>query len=495
MKKKKVSATLLLSALIASLVLSSCGGENAGNSTTAAPSGEQTQTTTAEPKDSLEARMSVSDGLSDADFGGAVIRSIIQVEKLNDMYVESETGEVIDDAIYQRNKAVEERFNVKIEKSMHYNENEYAKISATMQASVKAGDDAYDLYLGHMVQAGGDALQGIFLNWYDIPNTDFSKPWYPQLAIQNLTIDGKMFLGVGDMMLSDAYNTYCMYFDKAQAKNYAIPDLYALVRDGKWTVDKLIEFSKDVYSDLNGDGKPDEGDFYGFSSDLYSNMVTYMWAFNQPIAQVKDDAVEITFNSPKTQSIIDKVRQLITSPGSITKGEHMYGVTKIFATGHSLFTNGYLKNAIDQLRAVESDFGIIPYPKFDEAQEQYRTMVDGNASVMAVPKTAQNLEMIGTVVTALNAEGWKRVIPAFYDVALKIKGARDEESIEMLDIIMNGRVIDFPYVYDNWKGFAFSIQDLVDPKSTKELASLYESKQAAAQKHYDQVLSLFMDYE
>ena len=68
-------------------------------------------------------------------------------------------------------------------------------------------------------------------------------------------------------------------------------------------------------------------------------------------------------------------------------------------------------------------------------------MVDGSHDILAVPITATNLERTGIITEALSAESYKRVIPAYYETALKTKYARDDESVQMLDMIANSRGI------------------------------------------------------
>ena len=111
---------------------------------------------------------------------------------------------------------------------------------------------------------------------------------------------------------------------------------------------------------------------------------------------------------------------------------------------------------------------------------------------LAVPKTLseEDYEFFGIITEALSAESWKTAHPAYYDVALKVKGARDEQSVRMLDLVMNSRVYDFGYVYDNWQGMAFTVQFML-LKGDTNFQSYYEKKEAAAVKYYDKVIAAF----
>jgi hypothetical protein len=111
-----------------------------------------------------------------------------------------------------------------------------------------------------------------------------------------------------------------------------------------------------------------------------------------------------------------------------------------------MFLPEHLGNA-QALRGMEADFGIVPYPKWDEQQENYLTTSVAYFSLFCVPTTVQNLEMTGIITEALCAESYKKVIPAFYEVALKTKHARDDESAEMIDLIRSGLTFDFGKIY------------------------------------------------
>ena len=105
--------------------------------------------------------------------------------------------------------------------------------------------------------------------------------------------------------------------------------------------------------------------------------------------------------------------------------QHMYG-RDMFARGLSVFANANIGDALGYFRDLEDDYAILPYPKLDENQPEYYTMVDGSHQVMAVPITVSDTERIGVIVEALCAESYRKVVPAYYDVALKFKGTRDQ---------------------------------------------------------------------
>ena len=154
-----------------------------------------------------------------------------------------------------------------------------------------------------------------------------------------------------------------------------------------------------------------------------------------------------------------------------------------------MYLNGLFSSALNY-RAMEPDFGIIPYPKYDETQSNYYSMSDGAHTIMAIPKTITDIERNSIIIEALNAESYKQVIPAYYEIALKVKYSRDEESFAVLDILLDGRTFDFGYVYDGWKGYAFILQDLISAKKS-DFASAYASREKSADKYNASIIDIY----
>ena len=277
---------------------------------------------------------------------------------------------------------------------------------------------------------------------------------------------------------------------------------YGVVNDGKWTIDNLTGLTSEIYEDLNANDKRDIEDFYGFATNPYSHINAYLWAFDNPVCAIDSEGnISVVIHTPKMAQILEKLVK-ITSEYTGTYYDPSYtsktnlgahgGPVDLFRSGNVIFANGLFEYAIYYFREVD-DFGIIPYPKWDEAQEKYQMMVDGGHAAEAVPMTCADTERTGTILEALNAETYKTVVPAYYEIALKVKYARDNESIQMLDMIMANRVFDFGYVYDNWNGASFWLQDLVKGKKT-DFESYYAKNESKVLKYYQKVFDRFDEY-
>jgi len=283
---RKILTSIILASMITSLIACSSDGGNSVE-TTAENAVTSNAAAETEPQDSLSACKAISDGVPDLDLGGEDYRIFYQQRYTTDAIPPDgeENGDIINDAIYKRNRTVEERFNVKVVGI----EGAEEEMVNTLIASVTSGEDAYDLFMGHSIYSGTAALGGCFRNWYDIPYIDFTKPWFPQEAIEELTINDRMYMTMGDMALSFIRNVYCMFFNKEMAEANGIEDIYALVNSGEWTLEKLDKLSSTMYSDLNGSGTADLDDRYGFAGFHKNHPTTWLFACDIDTVEFHDD--------------------------------------------------------------------------------------------------------------------------------------------------------------------------------------------------------------
>ena len=446
-----------------------------------------------EKLDSLDYRKTVSDNLPEENFNGSAFRVVTEEGKLKDLYIEEATGDLLEDVIYNRNALIEERYNIKFDMFI---KGDYIQTKQTIEKTVASDDSAFELISHHVVSSGGLVLKKLMYNWQDIEYIDFSRPWWSSSTIDDLTYNDITFLAVGDFAISAMTATYCMYYNKVLAENYNLGDLYDVVNSGAWTIDKLISTVRDIYVDVNNNNAKDQNDFYGYAMTNGSAVNTFLWAFNNPIfTKNTDGSMEYVYKTEKMNNIINRVYELLTSfPGSyceVSSNNSSYAFD-MYRKDLVIMVPGMFSTALSW-RDVETDFGIIPYPKWNDAQTDYYTMADGSHSVLSVPINTINTEYVGIITEVLCAESWKTVIPAYYDVALKVKGARDEESIAMLDMIFAKRVFDFGYVYDNFVGVSFILQRMMSENNVN-FESYYKKNEKPAIKHYGKIINVFENY-
>ncbi|MBE6659162.1 MAG: hypothetical protein E7604_12070 [Ruminococcaceae bacterium] len=487
--------TRITALLLASLLLASCstagGNETATGSADA--SGDELIVDTAELSE-MEKRALMEDDLPEKDFGGADFRISTKRGTMYEIDEEEETGDIIEDALYARNRRIEERFNVKIvpviteagDGTTHVNE---------VRQSIMAADDAFDLSATYVFTSGPLVTDGCFLNWLNMPYNDLSKPWWIGGVNEKFRVGDAIYAATGDMCVSTLKLTYGVFYNRTRGADYDLNDtIYDEIRAGKWTIDRFIEITRDIYTDVNGDGTRDGGDFYGFTAEKATNLDVYTFAFDIPMVTTDEDGMpELVINTPKTIEAVEKVNKLYwDGTGSYIPDDYSEPI-HMFRNGNALFTTTYLTNAFSTFRDMTDDYSILPYPKWDEAQEKYMTGAMDNYSVLGIPVTVTDVEMASLITESLNIESYKTLFPTYYEQALQSKYARDAESIEMIDILMAGRNFDFCTLFSSTiSGIPFMVRELVASKSTA-FASKYQSKEKAALKAIEQIVKAYED--
>ncbi len=259
---RKITAILLCLAVLIS-AFSACG-ENADI--------EQNTTNidTAVEEESItpETDAPLTDSLPDKDFGGRTIQILTAAEQWGYFYEAEQTGNTVDDAVYQRNMAVEERFNVNL---VYYMMNGYyagmSDVKGALSESVMSGDTNFDLVTGGGPYAINLTTDKLLKDLYTLDYLDLSAPWWLSYVNQEVELGNKLLLGAG------YYGTTCiayaigLFFNKAYIDKYGLEEPYQKVLDGVWTWDQMTTMAKSVLTDTNGDGvyhySDDEFGFFG----------------------------------------------------------------------------------------------------------------------------------------------------------------------------------------------------------------------------------------
>ena len=386
------------------------------------------------------------------DFKGAVINVLARKDgwyegsqDLNDLTVEEINGEVLNDAVYNRTKKVEEKYNFSLKIIP------VADPVATVQKSIKAGDDEYQMIQEKlMFMSQTLAPQNYLRNLQGVLSLNLDAPWYNQNAIKDLSINKKITVLAGDMTINDKGGVIMAVFSKKLSEQYGLENLYNTVKDGKWTLDKLYELMLVTTVDLNGDGKLTlKDDQWGLAIEDYGGWM-FSAASGNRLATLDENGIPyMTHLTEKNISDYERIKKIMYEKfGRVVTPEDEEHV-RVFVENRCFISVDML-SSIAMLRGMDDDFGIIPLPKQDETQKDYITTISPWVSrFFAIPSTCQNTEMVGAVIDAMSRESGNTVMPAYYNNLLNQKIARDEESIEMLKNIFDSVIYDIGSVF-NW---------------------------------------------
>ncbi len=468
---KRNLLTILLAALLVAQTLTACGGGETNSETTGetAPSAE----TTAEAETDLFAayrsidlggrtvNISVSDNVSEN--GAGMPSSYLYIAGPEEM-----TGESVQDSVFQRNMEVEEMLSCKLNHiAQDFN---WDGVQPYVESMVMSGDTSIDYYVDDQLGLVKSALKGHMLDLAD--KSYFTNGYYFDFAggayyndyMTQLAVGDKRFAMTGDYFIDTLRASHVLYLNKnIVTELYGDQDyVYKLVLDESWTLPKMNEMIAEAYQDTNGDGTADDGDRYGLTGHSKGwAMPYYAFYYSTDCKVVAYDDKGLPYIDEKSQEAISKMSELLiatdTSIGMYRTGSVADSLKK-FVDGQAMIT--FFQKVGDMEQASIRDFdgmGVIPYPKMDESQDGYRTMVHDTGEIGAIPVTTVGdaASAVSAVVQVLSVHAHENLLEAYYEVALKSKYAQDAYTAQMLDLVVDGISSPFEFVYE----FGFSTTD------------------------------------
>lgn len=409
-----------------------------------------------------------------------------------ELTTEDLNGEVVNDAVYTRNMNIEEAFNITL------SEQRVPDLLNVVQKCVQSGDNAYQLVIGGWGDMATLAYTGALLDWNSIDGIDVYKPWYNQSINSGCMINGRIYLELNYIPFTGALYTHCMYFNKSLVADMGLENPYTYVSDGTWTIDRMISYLKDTRIDKNGDSKYDANDSYGLLTSHGGSLV-YTYAFDNKTMEISDNyTCTLTLFSDRMVQSVDKVLDLCYNSNStyIVSNSMESDIAKMFKNEQSVMYAGFLSDSLLYFRDMEADYGLLPYPKFDEQQSGYYTKVGGGSVVLGLPITNyETIDFLAPVTEALAIESYNLIYPAVYEISLQGKALRDDESLTMFKIIMDGAFLDFTQLYRmSYTAYCNMLQTCVEAQQNI-ISSRMASITRAAIKHYQGILDKFAELD
>lgn len=445
MKAFKRSLSLILALLmLLSAVSCSESAENSADETTAAP------TTSAEVPAAEETVPEEDDGkthyadeIAAVDYDGWTLH--IANDALNPEYfsaftVEEETGDAFNDAIYNRNLRVSEKFNVTLEEN-------YTGSVNLIKNSVTAGTG--DVGFGYVLfyNCMGLISQNYVKPISDMPVFDLSKPYWDRGSQETLTMGGKLYYGHCDISFDHYEGMALLFYNGTLLDDNSISETpYELYTSGKWTLDAMYNMMTQVVRDENGDGVMDPAhDIFGWAGrefeylpSLYSSnlrLINYDTATETYTMNLVDDGI-MAVGDMLNKIINDKT---IALPGRNDETRNL------FKEGGVLFYSR-LMGDFRNLRDKEDDYGIISYPSIEENTDGM--VYIQNPFTIMIPSDCADDERLATLIEALAADTYDNVLDIYIDKAVIGKGARDLESANLLRTFITKRAYDLSYAFD-----------------------------------------------
>ena len=460
----KKTLALILAMLMCLSVMVSCGGGNTdpADTTTAAAGGDNNttaDTTTAsveETESPYDANGYLKDSLNpDLNYNGEKFTILYwqDVERIEFEVLEM-TGDLIGDALYNRNAAVEDRLNIDFEWiGTPGNYNNQAAFVSQVTNDVNSGGE-YEVFSGYSMTAATIALQGLSRNLMEVENIDFEKPWWPASLTELTTINDRLYFCSGDISTNMLHMMYCTLFNKTLAEQLNIGNVYEMVDKGTWTIDKMAELASTAYSDLNGDTVPDVSDQFGLA--LGSNIHFDAFFTAAGLRTVTKDANDTPimaeeFSSDKTHALLEKIVDIFHNNDYSAFAATVSGWSnKPFAEGRVLFIvdRNYVTSSATFADTTVT-YGVLPVPKYEEAQENYYTCMAFPFSIysVSIALSEEKANMAGAVLECMASESYRQVTPAVFETAMKLKYSAGEDDSRMYDLVRDTIQFDLGRIF------------------------------------------------
>ena len=449
MKKFLRITALIMALLTLSGTIVACADTGSGETTTEAVVAE-TQAPVVET--TAEETLYALDDLAESyNFNETITVYMWKDYTMMEFYAE-ETGDIIDDAIFNRNIAVEDRLGITFEyveekgSSSDY-ENWIKKAENDWQA-----DNSYDIYAGYSRSAPLMTLKGMTVNLLDYDAFSVEKPWWPAALTTECTINEKLYFCSGDISTNLLWMMIGTFYNKELYNTYFAGEKSPMdmVEDNEWTMEKFFSMVQDIYQD-DGNAKKDDADFYGLV--LYETNIDAFQTGAGIISIERDpeNGLKISegWNSQRCADACELVGNFIDSDGVIyntsTKIRNIfYEERALFITDRLFIVAG---KDTSETGKIEFSYGLVPQPKFDTQQESYLTNVGHPFTMYAVNSQSKKIEAAVTTLEALGSANHRTVTPAVFEVAMKVRYTDDVQTSGMYDLLREGISFDIGRLY------------------------------------------------
>ncbi len=449
--KKAITLALCAAMLLSTMALFACGEKEPVNTSGSDPVSD---TTPASTEDTTEATDPVDvftpvEQKYEGDF------NLLVSGKASDCNVEFKDFSALDEgyektqleeAVYRKNAAVEELYGIHLNviEDMGGSNQGYQKLLTAATAGSSDYDAAIIAAYDAIPLATADALYELG----SIESLHLNNSWWDQRANGDLKIHDVLFFATGDITVWDDMQQNVVGFNKQVKADHNIEDdFYEVVADGKWTLEALATYAKEVTEDLNQDGKYDMTDKFGIITWDDSTYAVFGGS-GEKVVTVGDDG-ELSLTLTGSERIVDVMTKYtnICFGGDAINYQRYTSKEAItmFSTNRALFFLGRLQS-LDNYRDMETDYGILPYPKYDADQEEYYSMPSPyHMTFVCVPVMAGDPEKSGAVLEALAYYGKEYMTGAYYDTTLTGQYFRDENSVATLELMAATRTYDIGF--------------------------------------------------
>ncbi len=442
MKSIKI-LSLLLALLFAVSLFAACAGKN--------PGGETGSTTAASAPDSTPAPVETDpvdengyllDDLPVLNYGSTDFNLFTWSNQTIWEWSQDEvtTGDLIKDAIVKRQIAVEDRMGIKLVVSSQNGDWDHRNsfIDTVYNSTQSGGTEAFDLIGQYTPAAAIGAMRGCYTNLAEVKYLDLKKPWWPEDIYTSSSINGKVYSVAGDISPTLIRNMVCLLTNLSLAKDLNMPNFYELVENQAWTAETFLTYGTGTVSGLNASGGT------AHTTTMPNNVVydNLFYAGGFRFVERNDEKGLILSEDLKSSKIADWFDLWLDFWNKEDTAVIAINAAGGFTSGEVLFHFGSIADVQNYLQDITFDFGILPYPKFDENQDDYVTICGYWVSLYSIPVNAPDFDKSGAVLECLGSYGYRYVTPVVYNVAFEYRYLNSPENSKIFNLLHDTLVFE-----------------------------------------------------
>ena len=440
--KTRILSLLLCLVMVMSVMMTACKKEETPEATTTTPAAED---------DNMKL---LTDMLpANVDLEGREI--VLATQYLQHGFeLEDYTGDPIEDCMYERNMYLEERFNCDLKL-------QEGEGSTALRQAHLAQADLYDLVYAQPDQYIPLAVEGAFTDLLSLEHLNLEQEWWNQSQVQGWTLNNHLYVATGDSTITGQGFCAVVYNEEKYAQMGFTEDLYQVVYEKKWTIEKMHELvvASSVF-DESGNGT------YGLC--MWENISgRFMQASGQNVLERNDEGVfELGFTQSKVETITDALYDMLKDTNANIVSQVAYNASMqtsnfftAFMNGQGMFMTFDIGSLWWMLRDIEFGLDYLPLPKYAESQKNYYSMCASGC--IGIPYYDSNPDQVSIIFEAMTNHSYLKLKPEFFNRILQGRLSGDPEDFEMLDFLHSTKFFDVGFGVDTKQKGTAMIQNLI----------------------------------
>lgn len=390
------------------------------------------------------------------DYGDQTVKVLTWYHNKEMLFPETmQPGESLSNVVYERNHQISEELGIQIVPIF-----KYSHMSSNMEGdgqelynaalNAKAGD--YDAIVCYSHFPAMMASQGILedLNTLQFPETDM--PWYPE-GISSWGFNNRLFFVANNSCVQNILASWCIFANREMIADKNLEDIEEVVLSGNWTLDKLDEYVRnwEVEAESNNpNDKTDPDNVYGFAITHRTviNGFYHAAGFSAYSKDATDSPVAMYNTKTYAEQIsgfLDKFFDICDSP-AFMMGKYSGDIYYPLENKNTVFFAASL-DAYKRLEMEDKTYCVIPMPKLNDQQQEYRTLTRDVTELWCVPKVSEDPEIGGLLIEAISSSDYRLMAPKFFDKDFKYRYSSDENGVKIFDLIRSSFVTEFGSVW------------------------------------------------